>query len=269
MRQLDANGQITNKKFNFEVSTSHQKNQNHYEMLGEVINEHVYELLEQENLYRLYFPENASKETGSFVFCTQDIENIKDIEKLIIIIHGSGVVRAGQWARSLIINDSLEKGTIFPYIKKAKALGFDILVTNTNNKREGSKNPEQHAENVWRKFVQTSAVKKIAIVAHSYGGIVTVDLASKFKQEFDKKVFAVAFTDSVHGARGMNKRLLEIGINFVSSDEPLNTKLQSSNDVERRSAGTSKHELTSYQCMNELFEFISQKEKEFNKHEEL
>lgn len=61
--------------------------------------------------------------------------------KLMVLIHGSGVVRAGQWARRcvrvcvcvsvnlcadrivtlyrLIINDCLESGTQLPFIKKA------------------------------------------------------------------------------------------------------------------------------------------------------
>ena len=36
-------------------------------------------------------------EKGSFVFVSEDLESNK--EKLLVIIHGAGVVRAGQWAR--------------------------------------------------------------------------------------------------------------------------------------------------------------------------
>ncbi|KAG5682205.1 hypothetical protein PVAND_011571 [Polypedilum vanderplanki] len=267
LRQIDPNSnEITDVPFQFEISSSRSKNQENYEALGEVINEYVYELLEQNNMHRLYFPENTPKEKASFVFSTfSDLE--KQIDKLMIIVHGSGVVRAGQWARSLIINDSLDKGTVLPYIKRAREYGYEVIVTNTNDKKIGGRNPEEHAQNVWNLF--TSKSKHIAIVAHSYGGVVVTDLAEKFKKDFDEKVFAVAFTDSVHGSRSVSSRLIDIGVNFVSSDAPLNEKLQSYNDIERRSAGTPKHELTSYQCMEKLFEFILQKEKDINKKSEL
>lgn len=40
-------------------------------------------------------------------------------QKLMVLIHGSGVVRAGQWARRLIINEDLDSGTQIPFIKRA------------------------------------------------------------------------------------------------------------------------------------------------------
>ena len=46
-------------------------------------------------------------------------------DKLLVLIHGSGVVRAGQWARRLIINDCLDSGTQIPYIKRA----MEVLIT--------------------------------------------------------------------------------------------------------------------------------------------
>lgn len=263
LRQLDEDGNITDKPFNFQVSSSHSENQANYEALGEVINEYVYELLEENGMHRLYIPDNVDKEEATFIFSS--LPELKDIDKLMIIIHGSGVVRAGQWARSLIINDSINSGTVLPYIKKARDDGFEVIVTNTNdNSRngkwiEGSSSPEVHAETVWKKFVQPSNAKKIAIVGHSYGGIVIAQLAQKFKTDFDEKVFAVAFTDSVHG-RGLTKRVIDIGVNFVTSNKPLNTVLQSRNgDMELRSAGHHKHEMTSWSCIEALFNFIKEK----------
>ena len=38
----------------------------------------------------------------SFVFISKDLEHKSNI---VLMIHGSGVVRAGQWARRLIINE--------------------------------------------------------------------------------------------------------------------------------------------------------------------
>lgn len=41
-------------------------------------------------------------------------------EKIMLLIEGSGVVRAGQWARRLIINEDLNSGTQIPFITRAK-----------------------------------------------------------------------------------------------------------------------------------------------------
>lgn len=105
--------------------------------------------------------------------------------------------------------------------------------------------------------------KSIAVVAHSYGGYVSVDLALRFKDDFDRKVFAVAFTDSVHSSRGVPTRLQKIGINFVSSDKPLGEpEHNTQGDMSRVSAGHLKHEMTSFACIEALFEFIQKRYKE-------
>lgn len=67
----------------------------------------------------------------SFVFVNPDFDQCNDT--LAIFIHGSGVVRAGQWARKLIINNSLDQGTMLPDVLWAKEKGYDILVMNTND----------------------------------------------------------------------------------------------------------------------------------------
>lgn len=89
------------------------------------------------------------------------------------------------------------------------SLGYDILVMNTNeNQRngrplEGSERAVSHGRLVWNEFIRGKDIANgIAIVAHSYGGVVTLDLANEFSKEFKEKVFAVGFTDSVHGRCG-------------------------------------------------------------------
>lgn len=95
LRQLDPDtGDLTDKPFNFQKTDSRTENQKHYEELGETITEHVYELLEQHGLHRIYLPEDVEKSKATFVFSTQ--EKLQDVDKLMVIIHGAGVVRAGQ-----------------------------------------------------------------------------------------------------------------------------------------------------------------------------
>lgn len=69
-------------------------------------------------IFLFLFQIDASEsEPKSFIFMSEDAMTNPD--KLIVLIHGSGVVRAGQWARRLIINEDLDSGTQIPYIKRA------------------------------------------------------------------------------------------------------------------------------------------------------
>ena len=67
-----------------------------------MITNHVYGLLETRTKLNKQFlkckdEEGDSNKLESFVFVSDDI--MTNAEKAMIIIHGSGVVRAGQWAR--------------------------------------------------------------------------------------------------------------------------------------------------------------------------
>jgi hypothetical protein len=94
----------------------------------------------------------------------------------------------------LCINDRLETGSQLPYIDRGLKEGWDILVLNPNlnqglisnempiydivDGKPVPKNdsPEKHVQYVWDKIIHPSKYNKIAIVAHSYGGIATVML---------------------------------------------------------------------------------------------
>lgn len=49
---------------------------------------------------------------------------------------------------------------------------------------QDNQTPEDHGIYIWRHFVQKAAARNIAIVAHSYGGIVTFTLVSLLKIGF-------------------------------------------------------------------------------------
>ncbi|XP_055638589.1 FAM172 family protein homolog CG10038 isoform X2 [Toxorhynchites rutilus septentrionalis] len=276
LRQLDKKtGKLTDNGFDFNIYTSAQQNQAHYEALGDVISDYVYERLEKTvGLKKLYMSDDVPQEEATFIFSTQ--EELMKPKKLLVLIHGSGVVRAGQWARSLIINHSLDAGTQIPYINMARKLGYEVLVTNTNDNYrpiggstkpiKGSRNPTEHAVSVFERHVMACDPEAVAIVAHSYGGVVTVELAQKFPKFFKDKVFAVGFTDSVHSSSLVPEVLIGMGRNWVSSKEPINTTLTiAKHDLPRYSAGHSKHEMTSYSCMNVLFSFLEQRYELFQK----
>uniref|UniRef100_A0A3B3D680 ARB2 cotranscriptional regulator A n=1 Tax=Oryzias melastigma TaxID=30732 RepID=A0A3B3D680_ORYME len=134
---FDENGQLrhinTGERFVFNAREDlHRWNQKRYEALGEIITQYVYKLLEDQcKLKKEVIPVDASDgEPTSFIYMSTDA--LTNPSKLLILIQGSGVVRAGQWARRLIINQDLNSGTQIPFIERAMEDGYGVMVLNPN-----------------------------------------------------------------------------------------------------------------------------------------
>ena len=96
------------KPFEFDVFRGDKaRNQERYESVGMLADRIVYHLLERQGGLRRVTLEEE-EEDGDFFFASPDFENA---DRLLVLVHGAGVVRAGQWARRIIINDNLEAGT--------------------------------------------------------------------------------------------------------------------------------------------------------------
>ncbi|XP_068031810.1 cotranscriptional regulator ARB2A isoform X2 [Anomalospiza imberbis] len=301
----------------------HRWNQKRYEALGEIITKYIYELLQNEcHLKKVTLPVDAIEtEPKSFIFMSEDA--LVNPDKLLVLIHGNGVVRAGQWARRLIINEDLDSGTQIPYIKRAIEEGYGVIVLNPNEnyievektkaqiqlssdisdepaeKRErkdkiqketkkrrdfyekyrnpqkeketmqiyirDNGSPEEHAIYVWDHFISQSAAENVFFVAHSYGGLAFVELMIQREAEVKNRVTAVALTDSVHNVwhqevgKTIREWMRENCCNWVSSSEPLDTSVESMlPDCPRVSAGTERHELTSWKSFPSVFKFFSE-----------
>ncbi|XP_065888772.1 cotranscriptional regulator ARB2A-like isoform X2 [Dysidea avara] len=263
--------------FVFNVKESDQAyNQAHYEALGETITEHVYGLLESEGkLNKTVIPIDVQdNEATSFIFESDDA---RTADKLMVLIHGSGVVRAGQWARRLIINDCLDSGTQLPFIKRSLENNYGVMVLNTNrntttvdSKEEsltirGSESAEEHTNYVWDNVITKCQAKKIDIVAHSYGGVAILDLLVQRFADVKSRVDKIAFTDSVHHVSpdhpDVMQWLSEHAINWVSSETPLDSLVTpAEGNIGKLSAGTKKHEETSWCSFDSIFKFFNGEE---------
>jgi hypothetical protein len=84
------------------------------------VTNYIYETLQSKyGLNRIQIPFDSDDRSGlkSFIFFSQDFWTNTD--KCVVMIHGSGAVRAGQWARSVCINDGLNTGSVFPFVEQA------------------------------------------------------------------------------------------------------------------------------------------------------
>uniref|UniRef100_A0A3B4V0U8 ARB2 cotranscriptional regulator A n=1 Tax=Seriola dumerili TaxID=41447 RepID=A0A3B4V0U8_SERDU len=228
----------------------HRWNQKRYEALGEIITQYVYELLEKKcNMTKAFLPVDATEdEPTSFIYRSPDA--LSNPSKLLVLIQGSGVVRAGQWARRLIINQDLDSGTQIPFITRAM---------------EENGSSEEHVLYVWDHFVSKAAAKNVFIMAHSYGGLSFVELMNQREMQVKNRVCAVALTDSAHNiwlqetSKGTQDWMQQHCCNWVSSSEPLDTPLDPMlPDCPRVSAGTERHELTSWMSFTSIFRFFSE-----------
>ncbi|XP_049651805.1 cotranscriptional regulator FAM172A isoform X4 [Accipiter gentilis] len=261
----------------------HRWNQKRYEALGEIITKYVYELLQTEcHLKKVTLPVDATEsEPKSFIFMSEDA--LTNPDKLLVLIHGNGVVRAGQWARRLIINEDLDSGTQIPYIKRAIEEGYGVIVLNPNENyievektkaqvQLSSDSSDEPAEKRERKDKIQKETKKRRDFYEKYRNPQkekeTMQMYIRMIQreaEVKNKVTAVALTDSVHNVwhqevgKSIREWMRENCCNWVSSSEPLDTSVESMlPDCPRVSAGTERHELTSWKSFPSIFKFFSE-----------
>jgi hypothetical protein len=84
----------------------------------------------RQSLIEVQLPLNAARDQPTNnVFKTLDADTC---DGLLLLVQGSGAVRAGMWARAVCINDSLEMGSVLPYLVRARRNNMGVVVFNPN-----------------------------------------------------------------------------------------------------------------------------------------
>lgn len=274
----------------------HYISETHYEALGDFIVQEIQNKMVKEcDMVEVFLPEgdeykNAPKTN---IFMTKDALTC---DKLLLIIQGSGAVRAGMWARALCLNDTLHTGAVLDYIHQAKSEGYGVIVLNPNKNSAPKKedpfrrsrkgflypkklgpypqkdvveipehdSPPQHVISVWDKVVSKAKAKDIVTVSHSAGGHGTLMLLRYREDDVLKRLRAIAFTDSVHSigkneSQGVKKFIMENSVNWVTSKEKLDTKVGYREGCLCVSAGHDTHENTSSSAQVSVFKFLQMK----------
>ena len=274
------NGELVNKKTGKKCG---KLNQQEYDLVGMYVQKYVENLIIKTfDLDILYVPnDDKNYEIRNEEIPQCKILTTKDFKtnpKCLILIQGTGVVRLGQWARSVCINENLNLGTMIPYVDKAIKDNYSALIMNPNEKKdfktektiEEFSTMEKHSVYVYNNIIKTNDnIKEIYIVAHSMGGECTVEILLNNKEDLlNRRIKKIAFTDSVHGEDYLKlgeegvKIFREISRNYIGSDKPVGTFVRdyttSYGGVDCYSSGHTKHEYTSGTAIDEIFKYFSE-----------
>ena len=262
-------------------------NQQEYDLVGLYVQCYVENLIITKfDLNILYVPNKSNNYLNRDETIPQcKILTTKDFStnpKCLILIQGTGVVRLGQWARSVCINENLDLGTMIPYVDKAIKNNYSVIIMNPNERKdfkteeeiEEFKTMESHSVYVYNNIIKkNNNIKDIYIVAHSRGGECAVEILLNNKEDLmEGKIKKIAFTDSVHGEDYLKlgkegvKLFRKISRNYIGSDKPLGVFVRdyttSYGGVDCYSSGHSKHEYTSGSAIEEIFKYFSENENE-------
>ncbi|XP_036624305.1 cotranscriptional regulator FAM172A isoform X5 [Trichosurus vulpecula] len=237
----------------------HRWNQKRYEALGEIITKYVYELLEKDcNLKKISLPE------GYGVIVLNPNENYIEVEKtksqVLLSSDGSDEPAEKRERKEKTFKEAKKRRDFYEkYRNPQKEKEMVPLYIRDNG------SPEEHLIYVWDHFITHSAAENTFFVAHSYGGLAFVELMIQREADVKNKVTAVALTDSVHNVwhqeagKTIREWMRENCCNWVSSSEPLDTSVESMlPDCPRVSAGTERHELTSWKSLPSIFKFFTE-----------
>lgn len=206
-------------------------------------------------------------------------QNFNVAKKCMVLLQGTGCVRAGLWARSVCINENIELGSMYPYIERALKEYYSVIILNPNERKGfGNKQNEDiklfnsmqsHCLYVYNNVISKNPnIEEIYFVSHSMGGECTIEILKHNEKDLlSGKIKKIAFTDSVHGDSYLSlsskaiEQLRQISRDYVTSNKPLGTFLKSGkesfNGVDLYSSGHVRHEYTSGCAIKEIFKFFS------------
>jgi hypothetical protein len=112
--------------------------------------------------------------------------------KLLLVVQNSYGSQLGIFSRSICFEQGISKGTWIPYIQRASAAGYAVLILRPNTNSitrailgqapmkipiKGSESPEIHALNVWENIVQRAEnVTHISLLGYGNGASLCKDL---------------------------------------------------------------------------------------------
>jgi hypothetical protein len=232
------NGKITKNPFKY-----NPKNEAHYQEVAEKVTKYVQGIMETDYDMRKFYLFN-----GTYVYATPDFRHNPE---MTVIIHGSGNVQSGVWARKLCCSQGLQYGSQLPYIKHFTGKGQSVVCLNTNephHKTTKKPDPYGHAKSAFAEVIMCAGASRINIIAFSAGGSVLVQLIEDGIDFFRNNVYQVTLLDSIHGqnpekySEGTKIFLKDRGVHYIQSKQDLGKELTTHDLMKTLSANTTDHD---------------------------
>ena len=137
----------------------------------------------------------------NYIFVSKDI---KEKDKVMIILNGSTQM-PGITSRFMMMNETLQRGTQLPHIRRAKDEGYGIVVLNGNSNGNNMKY-------CWENILSKLPAKKFAMITDGEGGQIGVKQVCD-EEKFMEKLGAMAVTNSTHQIKSLVKKGGYIDIN--------------------------------------------------------
>ncbi|KAG9389746.1 Arb2 domain [Carpediemonas membranifera] len=225
-----------------------------YEELAVYVKQHTIEAMCTLGMEERTVGENTASECTVLVSSSF---STKKFSRVLILHQGTGLVTLGQWARSVIINNSLDDGSMLPIVRWAHERGIPVIVPNPN----ATSHPHHHTAQYWTELIEPLDTEiTVDIIAHSYGGVCMLR-AAKEVPGFTDRVNRLMLTDSVHGpipsslAGFYQKRVTH----WKCSNKPLDTPLTSSDPCTTLSAGTAEHVWSTPRATPSILKILEEK----------
>ena len=232
------NGKITKNPFKY-----NPKNEAHYQEVAEKVTKYVQGIMETDYDMRKFYLFN-----GTYVYATPDFRHNPE---MTVIIHGSGNVQSGVWARKICCSRGLTYGSQLPYIKHFTGKGQSVVCLNTNephHKTTKKPDPYGHAKSAFAEVIMCAGASRINIIAFSAGGSVLVQLIEDGIDFFRNYVYQVTLLDSIHGqnpekySEDTKIFLKDRGVHYIRSKQDLGKELTTHDLMKTLSANTTDHD---------------------------
>lgn len=199
---------------------------------------------------RVYIPDDEAEISTSFLVTSDWQSNTK----LLVIVQNAVGAMMGIFSRSICFDEGLSKGSMLPYIAKAKADGYAILILRANTNSisvqpdvtkaptkvpiEGSESPELHALFAWDNFIaKAENISKIALLSYGNGASLCKDLLlrqmvrSKEDEMEPNRIVAMCSIEASlileeDDAVDFQKMLKSIAVNMECNTAPRGYRLQ-------------------------------------------
>jgi pimeloyl-ACP methyl ester carboxylesterase len=230
-----------------------------YNDLGQAATRFAHERMRTELAMR-WVPLPGLAAVGNAVLASPDLA--VNEETLLVLMPGSGSVRAGTWGRTLLITDSLEHGSMIEWLREAAARKWAVVSFDPNPNNGGELSGTPCCVRSWQSFVAASPAKRVLVVAHSAGGAWLCACLAQTPTERLSRIKAIALTDTFQDPTKLDAARTQLlrshGRHWRTGTEPLDVPIEDERGggCETFSAGTTDHASTNFCAKDSIFTFF-------------